>query len=146
MIVINSLGQIKQPVGGGAAATAISGIGASNSTYTSGTVIFSNQANITIGTSVDGASQYVRLSAGAGGGGGAALSAGTQSVNTGTVLFADSNGLTFGMSGSSRITGSYTVPSTAGLISYVNLSAGATSNNSSPTSLRQAPNRPRSKR
>lgn len=48
------------PAGG--AQTAISGIVASDATYTSGTVIFSNQANITVGTSTNGASQYVRLS------------------------------------------------------------------------------------
>ncbi len=41
---------------------------------------------------------------GTAGGGGAALSAGTQSVATGTVAFANSNGITFGMSGSSQIT------------------------------------------
>lgn len=35
---------------------------------------------------------------------GVALSAGTQTVSSGTVAFADSNGVTFGMSGSSQIT------------------------------------------
>lgn len=49
-------------VTGGAAQTGISGIGASNTTYTSGTVILSGQANVTVGTSVTGGSQYVRLS------------------------------------------------------------------------------------
>jgi hypothetical protein len=34
----------------------------SDTTYTSGTVSFSNQANITIGSSVNGATQYIRLS------------------------------------------------------------------------------------
>jgi hypothetical protein len=37
---------------------------------------------------------------------GFALSAGTQSTPAGTVLFADSNGVSFGMSGSSRVTAS----------------------------------------
>jgi len=60
---------------------------------------------------------------------GPAISAGTQSGNTGTIVFSNSNGLTFGMSNSSVVTGSYTVPSTAGLISAVNVSAGTTSNN-----------------
>lgn len=46
----------------------IQGIGASDTTYNTGTVIFSAQANITVGTSVDGASQYVRLSVAAPGG------------------------------------------------------------------------------
>jgi hypothetical protein len=39
-----------------------------------------------------------------GGGGGIALSAGTQSASTSTVVFSNSNGVTFGMSGSTRIT------------------------------------------
>lgn len=46
----------------GGAQTGISGIVASDATYTSGTVIHSAQANITIGSSVNGASQYVRYS------------------------------------------------------------------------------------
>lgn len=44
------------------AQTGISGIIVSDATYTSGTVSFSNQANITIGSSVNGATQYIRLS------------------------------------------------------------------------------------
>lgn len=50
---------------GGGAQTAISGIIASDATYTSGSVYFSGQNNITVGSSVNGASQYVRLSVGA---------------------------------------------------------------------------------
>lgn len=46
----------------GAGQTAISGIVASDTTYTSGTVSFSNQNGVTIGSSVNGATQYVRLS------------------------------------------------------------------------------------
>lgn len=42
--------------------TGISGVIASDATYTSGTISFSNQNGVTIGSSVDGASQYVRLS------------------------------------------------------------------------------------
>lgn len=57
------------------------------------------------------------------------LAAGTQTGTSGTFVFANSNGLTFGMSGSSQITGSYTVPSTAGLLSAINVSGGTTSNN-----------------
>jgi hypothetical protein len=49
-----------------------------------------------------------------GGGGGVALSAGTQSVSTGTVVFSNSNGITFGMSGSSQITASYNSTQFAG--------------------------------
>jgi hypothetical protein len=42
--------------------TAISGVIASDATYTSGSVYFSNQNGVTVGSSVNGASQYVRLS------------------------------------------------------------------------------------
>jgi hypothetical protein len=45
----------------------IDGIGVSDTTYFSGSVIFSNQANITINSSVNGASQYVQFSVGAAG-------------------------------------------------------------------------------
>lgn len=41
-----------------------------------------------------------------GGGSGPALSAGTQLASTGTVVFSDSNGVTFGMAGSTRVTAS----------------------------------------
>lgn len=57
------------------------------------------------------------------------IGAGTQTGRTGDVVFADSNGISFGMSGSSRVTASYTVPSTAGLLSAINVSGGTTSNN-----------------
>lgn len=46
----------------GGVQTAISGIVVSDATYTSGTVSFSNAGNITVGSSVDGATQYIRLS------------------------------------------------------------------------------------
>jgi len=71
-----------------------------------------------------------------GGGGGTGadgfnrISAGTQLAGTlNTIKFADSNGISFGMSGSTQITASYTVPSVVGLISAINVSAGTTSNN-----------------
>ena len=86
-------------------------------------------ANISGSLTHNSAGLNLSLSVAAPGGGGAGISAGTQSVNTGTVVFSDSNGISFGMSGSSRVTASYTVPSVAGLISAVNISAGTTSNN-----------------
>ncbi len=43
---------------------AIAGVVASDATYTSGTIYFSGQNNLTVGSSVNGASQYVRLSVG----------------------------------------------------------------------------------
>jgi hypothetical protein len=96
-----------------------------------GRLVLAGGDNVTLSGSTNGGSMTVTISAAAGGpgGGGPALSAGTQSVSTGTVLFADSNGISFGMSGSSRITASYTVPSIAGLLSNINLSAGTTSQN-----------------
>lgn len=39
--------------------------------------------------------------------GGVAISAGTQSVSTGTIVLSNSNGISFGLSGSSRLTASY---------------------------------------
>lgn len=43
------------------------------------------------------------------------VSAGTQSVSSGTIVFANSNGVTFGMSGSSQITASHNGLTTAAL-------------------------------
>ena len=76
----------------------------------------------------------LQLSAGAGGGG-IANAAGTQTATSGTVVFSNSNGISFGMSNSSVVTASYTVPSTAGLLSAVNVSAGTTSQNLSAFTL-----------
>ena len=58
-----------------------------------------------------------------------------NSVNAQTIAFKNANGLTLGVSTAANgasITGSYTVPSTAGLISAVNVSAGNTSGNLLP--------------
>lgn len=62
-----------------------------------------------------------------------AISAGTQSVNTGTVVFSNSNGITFGMSGSSRITASHNGLTTAaqsdhthGTVAFFGTNASAT--------------------
>ena len=62
-----------------------------------------------------------------GGGSGVRLAAGSQTASSGTVVFANSNGVTFGMSGSSQITASFS--GGGGGISAINLSAGTTSNN-----------------
>lgn len=104
--------------------TGLDAVSAGTTLANSGTVQFVNSNGVSFG--MDNGSITASVSAV---GGGAALSAGTQSVNTGTVVFSNSNGISFGMSGSSQITASYTVPSTAGLISNVNISAGTTSNN-----------------
>lgn len=59
---------------------------------------------------------------------GPTISAGTTDRATGVVVFSNSNGLSFGMN-LGTVTGSYTVPSTAGLLSAIKLSAGAQSSN-----------------
>lgn len=88
----------------GGVQTGISGIVVSDATYTSGTVSFSNAGNITIASSVDGATQYIRLS------GHAAQTVQTQSliaavydgaasISTGTIRFTNANGVTFTING-----------------------------------------------
>ncbi len=77
---------------------------ASNHSHGNPTLALTNLSGTTASNS---AGLTLSLSAAAPGGGGAALSAGTQSGNTGTIVFSNSNGLTFGMSGSSRITMSH---------------------------------------
>jgi hypothetical protein len=74
-----------------------------------------NLTNLTGTTASNSAGFTLSLSAAPAGGGGVALSAGTQSVNTGTVAFANSNGITFGMSGSNQITASHNGLTTAAL-------------------------------
>lgn len=64
-----------------------------------------------VGASSIATSAWPVVVVGGGGGGGTgsgnfAIEAGTQSVDAGTVIFADSNGLSFAMSGSSQITAS----------------------------------------
>ena len=100
---------------------------ASNGSFLFSTLGFSNANGVTFGTS---AGSIVTASVNAGGGG-AAISAGANSQSTGTVNFANSNGITFGLSNNGTMTASYTVPSIAGLISAINVSAGTTSNNMS---------------
>lgn len=65
--------------------------------------------NITLSQSIDGASGTITISGPSGGAGDGynILAAGTQTANTtGTILFSNSNGVTFGMSASTRITAS----------------------------------------
>lgn len=70
------------------AQTGISGLANSQTTYTSGTVILSEQANVTINSSVNGASQYYRFSANPAQTGtqfSAGISGGNTSNHSGTV-------------------------------------------------------------
>jgi hypothetical protein len=64
----------------------------------------------------DGVQSWNALSSiGGGGGGGIAAAAGTETATAGTVVFAHSNGITWGMSGSSQITASHNGLTTAAL-------------------------------
>jgi hypothetical protein len=50
---------------------------------------------------------HISATGGGGGGGGVAMSAGTQSVSTGTVIFSNANNISFGMAASKTLTASY---------------------------------------
>ena len=65
---------------------------------------------VRLGAAARGTPRVPPAGGGTGGTGGVAVAAGTQTASTGTVLFANSNGLTFGMSASSRVTGNYAAP------------------------------------
>jgi hypothetical protein len=95
---------------------------------TTGTVVFSNSNGVTFGMSNN--SVITASVAGGGGGNTGSISAGTTRGTLGEMVFSNSNGLSFGINGQT-LTGSYSVPSTAGLISAINVSAGTTSNNAS---------------
>ena len=72
-------------------------VAATNGTITSGTVIFhTSGGNVTFGTTITNGSQLITASAPSGGGG-AAISAGGSSQNTGTILFSNSNNISFGL-------------------------------------------------
>lgn len=102
------------------------------------TLTLSNSNNVSFGVAGGVITATATFAGGAGGG--IAIAAGTQTATTNTVVLQNSNGISFGMSGSSQITASYTVPSTAGLISNVNVSAGTTSQNLSALTLSNANN------
>lgn len=113
--------QIVRPIDWNSAhveAYTLSGNVAGNSSVSGTNVVLQAGNNVTLsGTG----STVVIQAAGGGAGGGIAAAAGTQTGTTGTVVFANSNGLTFGMSGSSQVTASHN-----GLTSQSNqaLSAG----------------------
>ena len=115
----------------GAAGTG-SGIGASAGTQSvsNGVVTFSNSNGVSWGLNAGVLTATVNPGPAAGIGAFADGNAHTQT--TGSLVFSNSNGLSFGVStgaGAGTVTGSYTVPSTAGLISAFNVSAGTTSSN-----------------
>jgi hypothetical protein len=81
-----------------------------------------NLTNISGTTASNSNGLTLSLSAAApGAGGGVSPAAGTQTATSGTVNFANSNGISFGMSGSNQITASYTVPLIPGATSFSNL-------------------------
>lgn len=79
-----------------AMAITLTGNTAGDSTVSGSNIIWSGGPNVTL----SGTAGSVVFSAGAGGGGGVALSAGANSVSNGTVVFSNSNGLSFGLNGS----------------------------------------------
>jgi fibronectin-binding autotransporter adhesin len=137
------------PAGG--AQTAISGIVVSDATYTSGTVSFSNQGNVTIGSSVNGATQYIRLSVAAQSNQSAIKGLGVSNTGQTAGNTGISTGIDWVLAGSQSITLSQStvgggpdtiwfqhpawlttaMQSNAATISNINLSGGTTSANRS---------------
>lgn len=74
----------------------------SSTTFAADTISVQGTGGVSVGYS--NGSLVISGNTGGGGGGGVGLSAGTQSVSTGTVVYSNSNNISFGMSGSSRVT------------------------------------------
>lgn len=97
-----------------ASVTVVSGIGVStigntlgDTGTTNGVVVFAGIGNITLSqVTAPGNNATITISAAAPTAG-VAISAGTQSGATGTIIFSNSNGFTFGMAGSLTITATY---------------------------------------
>lgn len=88
-------------------------ITAGTQSISNSTLLFSDGNGVSFGlnTGVDPPTFTASVAAGATATGNlGALAAGTQTATSGTVVFSDSNGISFGMSGSTRVTASYTVP------------------------------------
>lgn len=97
--------------------------------------------NVTVSGSTNGGSMTLTISGANVGGAQTGISGVVVSDATytsGTVSFSNANGISFGSSAGQAITASYTVPSTAGLLSAVNVSAGTTSNNLSAVTFSNA--------
>lgn len=72
-----------------------------------GRMVFVGSNNITLSGSSNGGSATISIvGAGGGGGTGPSIAAGTQTASSGTVVFSNSNNVTFGLSGSTRLTAS----------------------------------------
>lgn len=131
-ITLNSAGiNLSMSVGAGGAADGYNSAQFTNSTANSTMPIVwagnsNGSGNITLGLT----GSTVTGSAPAGGGGGIAAAAGTQTATSGTVVFANSNGITFGMSGSTQVTASHngiTQQSTQPAVAQLNGSSGTMS-------------------
>jgi len=82
--------------------------------------------NLSGTTASNSAGLTLSLSAAApGGGGGAAISAGANSQSTGTVIFSNSNGISFGLN-AGTITASYTTPAGGGIAAAAGTQTGGT--------------------
>lgn len=133
-ITLNSNGlaiSVAAPGGGGAFSAGVSNLGnTGGDTGVSGTrLVLVGSQNITLNQATDANGATISISGGAGAAGNTGfISAGGQTASLGTVVLSNSNGISFGVNGQT-VTASYTVPSTAGLISAVNVSAGTTSGN-----------------
>lgn len=101
--------------------SAIEGLGVSNTGNTAGNTgistgidwVIAGSGGITASQSTAAGTNTIWLSVPTGAsatGNFGAVAAGTQTATSGTVVFSDSNGISFGMSGSTRVTASYTVP------------------------------------
>lgn len=82
---------------------------AGNTSAGSGSLILAGGTNITLSGATAAGAMTLSVVGGAGAGG-VAISAGANSQNTGTVIFSNSNGITFGLSNDGMMTASYTVP------------------------------------
>jgi trimeric autotransporter adhesin len=121
--------------------SAIKGLGASNTGNTAGNTglstgvdwVLAGSNNITISESTAAGGPNTLWVSGPTVGGAQTGISGIQVSNTtytsGTVTFQNANGMSFGSSGANGISASYTVPSTAGLISAIAISGGAGNSN-----------------
>lgn len=102
---------------------------------------FSNSNGVTFGTATSPTGNIITASVAAVGGaqtGISGIQVSDATYTSGTVTWRNANGISFGSSGANGISASYTVPSVAGLISAVNVSAGTTSNNLSALTFSNA--------
>jgi hypothetical protein len=106
--------------------TGVSGIIASDATYTSGSVYFSNVGNITISSSLNGASQYVRLSVAAQSAqaavGSLNGSSGTMSISGASNITASNNASTITVYGPASIIYAMSVGGNTGTTGSSNIS------------------------